>query len=202
MTTPATIIQAGINAAKTSWGDGLVALGNWNDVVGQDEDGNKTVDNIPERVGDLLERAGVELEWSDEWVMCDDCYRVFRISPDCYQWQMSGVVNDCVAVCLECLDPVDHLDSIENNDGRCNTINSIDPADHEYVRVGSFEQGFHPGQNDDPGKIGIALREAGIKRYLFNLDCNGQFDINFSVYVHDEEDIAAAEAAVESMSRG
>ena len=50
-----------------------------------------------------------------------------------------------------------------------------------------FEHGLYGGQSADPKKIGEALRKRGIERYVFNLDSVGQFDQDFSVWVHESE---------------
>ena len=197
------IIEAGYNSAKTNNGrwrieeielhfdgyaepgydrseSGIVATGNWNDVDG---------DDTPCRVGRLLEHYGVAIEWSDEWTECAECGRIVRTQPDSYGWQKSYVlVDDCDIICLECVNPEEHLESLEGEDNKANTLSHIDPAEYGYILLdGEFESGLHRGQNADPKVIASGLREKGITRYLFNLDGVGQFDINFSVYVHESE---------------
>jgi hypothetical protein len=69
-----------------------------------------------------------------------------------------------------------------------NTIDNIDPEDYGYVKQSDrYENGWHPGQNDDPKAIAKALREKGYRRFLFQVDNVGQFDLRFSVYIHQEE---------------
>ena len=60
-------------------------------------------------------------------------------------------------------------------------------AEIDQALISKFENGFHPGQNDDPKKIANKLEENGVSRYLFSVDDKGQFDIHFSVYVHSDE---------------
>jgi hypothetical protein len=171
---------------------GTVALGNWNEIHGPYNEQSRTsevLDKTPDRLAAILERMGIGIEWSDEWYTCSDCGKCFRCSADSYCWQMSGVLTeygDCV--CCDCLDPVEHLESLEGQDSKCNTIDSIDPADHNYTRIPlDFENGWYGGQSADPKTIGDTLAGWGIERYLFNLDSTGQFDISFSVWIHNSE---------------
>lgn len=165
----------------------IVATGNWNDIS---KTKHHDSDGIMPRLGAVLEKLGVELEWSDEWDTCNECSKLFRTSPDSYGWQRSFAEVDGSILCVECLadDPAEYLRSLEGETKRCNSIKAINPAKHGYVLVeDSFENGFHPGQDADPKVIGKALGAQGIERFLFNLDSTGQFDVRFSVYVHEEE---------------
>jgi hypothetical protein len=52
-----------------------------------------------------------------------------------------------------------------------------------------FENGFRPGQNDDPASILASLLTNDPNgRYIFVIDEQGQFDIDFSVYRKNEDD--------------
>lgn len=214
------IIQAGVNSATNDMAraqlesiqlydgyaepgydseNGCVATGNWNSVTRYNGDTNNfdTLDDSPERVAKLLEKIGVDLEWEDEWTQCDSCYKLFRTRADSYSWQMSGVITDSGCYCQDCLDPEDHLASLEGEDHKCNTLDNIDPAEHGYVLVkGEYENGFHQGQDADPKLIGKVLRQAGITRYLFQLTEASQFYITFVVYVHESEDVETAQRAL------
>lgn len=168
---------------------GVIALGNWNNIY-ENHNNPETRDNTPTRVADLLEKLGVDLEWSDEWTSCSGCGGLLRTTPDSYSWKMFGKVEDGEVYCGECLkkDAVSFLESLEGKDSNCNTITTINPEDYGYVLIqDGFENGWHPGQNDNPKEIAAKLKECGISRYLFNLDSQGQFDMRFSVYVHESE---------------
>jgi len=180
---------------------GVVALGNWNDITHFQDGQSVTLDDTPSRVARLLEKAGVELQWADEWTACHHCGKLVRTQPDSHGWQPSYHLDDDGLACLKCLEayPGSYLEGLEGKPRRCNTIRSIDPADHSYVLVeDGFEHGFHPGQNADPQRIAQALEEQGVRRYLFNLDGTGQFDIHFSVYVHASETTQLNREQVES----
>src|SRR5208337_4570393 len=155
-------IEAASMSAKTREGRGRVE-----DVqlhyAGVAEPGYDNHD-IVTRLGDVLSKLGVELEWEDEWATCDECMKLVRTSPDSYSWQRSYVDNDDGRTCVECIkqDPEAHLEGLEGQHERCNTIADIDPAKHGYVLVeDGFEHGLHPGQDASPRKISEALQEQG-----------------------------------------
>lgn len=170
---------------------GIVVLGNWNSISMYDRELGKFVDidTIPVRLATILERMGADTQWSDEWASCYDCGKLVRTKPNCYGWMQAYAENEDGDIqCLHCIDPLEHLERIEGDNRRCNTVHTINPADHGYVKLDQeFEHGLHPGQDADPGMIGAALRELGITRYLFNMDDVGQFDQTFSVWVHESE---------------
>lgn len=202
------LIRAAQNAAKTTQGrcrceevtlctdyaepgysskNECVAFGNWNVINHYDRENQKfiTDDPIPAKLCGALERLGVDIEWSDEWAFCDSCQKAVRTQADSYSWKRSYQENDGGITCESCIDPAEYLATLEGQDNHCSTIDSINPADHKYVRLElDFENGFHPGQDDDPKKIAKALRLQGITRFLFTLDAAGQFDLKFSVWVH------------------
>jgi len=208
------IIAAGVATAKTNEGrsriesiqfcfagyaepdyddpsSGVIAFGNWNDVSKWKEAEHKfvTTDDVPGRVAKLLETLGVDLEWSDEWTCCEQCGKAVRTSPDSYGWQQSYSEIDGTISCGDCIAeaPSAYLESLEGNSRRCVTLD-LDLAEHGYVLLeDGFENGFHYGQDADPKVIGDALDKQGISRFIFCLDSTGQFDISFSVWVHQEE---------------
>ncbi len=168
----------------------VVAVGNWNEVTKYDEAANKfdTIDDTPKRLCKALEAIGVGVAWGDCTTTCDECSKLLNTEPSSYGWQPRFVATDYGVCCEECLDPVEHLESLEGNSHRTNNVASIDPEEHEYFLFeGGMEHGFHPGQDANPQVIAKAMRERGITRFLFNVDDIGQFDMRFSVYVHEDE---------------
>lgn len=151
---------------------GMIATANWNDV-----------DPEP------FEELGIEIEWSDEWSDCCNCGKLFRTSPDSYSWTpYYAWIGECEMICGDCIkdDPSDYLEELNGNKRKCETI-GISLEEHGYrLYQDGYENGFHPGQNDDPQAIAKQLREKGFKNFIFQLDSTGQFDMNFSVWVLDE----------------
>jgi len=207
------IIEAGVNSAPTSQGrnrienmqlhldgyaepgyDGeIIVLGNFNDISEWKENKSNTIDDTPERVSQLLsklESKGVRCEWEDEWDVCTCCRKLVRRSGDSYSWKRFSWNSENGVICGECVqaDPLEYLESIENNHNTAITIEGVDPTEHGYVRVEEqFENGLYGGQSASPELIAKALREQGITRFLFIIDSIGQFDVNFSVYIHEHE---------------
>jgi hypothetical protein len=175
---------------------GIVATGNWNKIDDYNKETNKhdLVSDLPGRIFDIFEKMGIEGEWSDEWSECTECNKLVRTSPDSYSWQRSYWFPEDSGeiICRECVknDPEEYLRAHEGCTTSCITIDEIDPADHDYVKVNedSYESGWHPGQTDDPKTVAAWLHNQGVKRFLFRLDSVGQFDSRWSVYVHKDED--------------
>jgi hypothetical protein len=139
------------------------------------------------RVDDLLEQAGFEVEWSDEWTACDDCGKAVRTSGDCYAWQRFYAMtrqDGCETLCFNCVDWKEYLRELEDNapmavPRRCN------PAEHGYVRVSQpreYANGWHAGMNDNPKAILSALHAKGEDRIIFRIPEISQFYIEFETW--------------------
>jgi hypothetical protein len=166
--------------SEPGYDDKPVILADWN--------------NIPQKYYDVLEKHGYSCEWEDEWIVCDNCYKAFRSSPSSYGWEMYGYIGDEHAVCGDCIDWDEYLESIENKPRRAVTCTLLHKHEDEitsrYTLVQEgFENGFRPGQNDDPASILASLLTNDPNgRYIFVIDEQGQFDIDFSVYRKNEDD--------------
>ncbi len=170
----------------------VVAVGNWNSVDKWDPVKHAREETpmgrLPCRLGEALERIGVELEWSDCTTTCDECGKLLNTNPTHYGWQPSYVSGDGFLTCKECVDPESYLEDLEGEPNRALNLDSIDPADYGYHKMQEdFQSGWHPGQDASPKKIAEAMRKRGIDRFLFVIDDVGQFDMRFSVWVHDDE---------------
>jgi hypothetical protein len=145
-----------------------VLLANWN--------------YFPAKVADVLERAGYDVQWSDEWSTCDCCSKLVRTSPDCYDWQPYFILADGELTCLDCVDWEAYLESIEDNP-RAAVVRKCDPSQFGYSLVSrDHENGFHPGQNDDPKRILAELEARDMKRIVFRVAETSQFYIRFEVW--------------------
>jgi hypothetical protein len=165
-----------------------IVFSNWNNVQHRVPEPKywEDTNDVMKRLFDILERAGYECEWSDEWTTCNDCGKALRTS---YDWQPAYHCDDNGILCNECLDPETVLESLEDNPKTANNNPHIDPAEYGYELIeDKFESGFHLGQTDDPKKIFARLQEKGYSRILFNIDRVQQFDTRFSVYRKVTED--------------
>lgn len=165
--------------SEPGYDDKPVILANWNDIPGD--------------VFDYLEKHGYSCQWGDEWIECDHCCKAFRSSPNSYGWEMYGHVYDGYALCGDCIDWEELLTSYENKPRKAVTCALFSKHEDEitsrYTLIkGEYENGFHPGQNDDPSKILAGLLEKNPQgKYIFVIDGQGQFDIEFSVYERKAE---------------
>lgn len=172
--------------------DMLIATGNWNKIYQYDSTlptQQRVVSDLPVRVGDLFEKMGIEIEWSDEWTECSECHGLIRVHPDSFSWKPQYKYIDGY-VCHDCLakDPEDYLSSLEDNPDDAHTIDEIDPADHGYVKFNdeSYYTGYN-GTGPVPSVLSEYMHSRGVYRYLFMVDSNEQFNMSWSVYVHRDE---------------
>ena len=167
---------------------GMIAIGNWNKISrwSPTTQQSETIDTSPEDLADALEKLGVELEWSDEWTPCADCGRLVRTTGNCYGWVQSYRESPNGDVCHVCVkkDPTDYLAYLESNPQHALTID-LDLTEHGYMQLEeTFEHGLYGGQSADPKIIAESLRGMGIDRFIFSLDSVGQFDADFTVWIH------------------
>lgn len=160
--------------SEPGYDDKPVILANWN--------------NIPQEEFDKLESMGFSCEWEDEWLTCGDCGKAFRCQPNSYGWEMYGIIGDGDCTCGDCIDMQEYLESIENHPTKaltCSLLDAHKPIEQYGYRLiqDDYENGWYPGQNDDPKKILASLLQKNpTGKYIFTIDGQGQFDISFSVY--------------------
>lgn len=174
-------------------GDDVVVLANWNAIDEYDriKAERVTLSRGPCKLGTLFEKMGADIEWSDEWTECDECYKTFRTSPDCYSWTPSYVAHDDGYTCHECTMKGDIPELLKNEyEGetrKCWTLGD-DLEEYGYTKVDKeFESGWHPGQTDDPREVAKQMADAGIERYVFVKDEQSQFYSKWSVWIHNTE---------------
>ena len=202
------------NGYEIQWADGyaepgypsaeIVLLSNWNDesryVKGPWREGPKkwvTVDATASRLADSLGKLdGVELGWSDEWAICDECNKCFRTSADSYSWTMSGVWNGDGYYCKGCaLEDIDSFIVGYVNDAD-KAITWLDESDLEkagWVKVenedsysGDYHNGWY-GREDNPATIMSDIHDTGLSDVVFLIESIGQFECAFSPYVRAQE---------------
>lgn len=85
-----------------------VLFADWNDETRHGTDEERAsgeywpkVSTFRSRVADILERAGFECEWSDEWGVCA-CGKAVRTEPNGYSWRPSYMIVDGWYTCREC----------------------------------------------------------------------------------------------------
>lgn len=133
-----------------------------------------------------LEAAGCELEWCDEWAECAACCRLVRTQSDSYSWKRGYAILAGDICCADCVGKIPHvyLADLRGDAAKALTLDTVDLAEHGYVRVErEFESGLHPGQDDSPQAIAKLLVHRGIEDFIFSLDRVGQFEARFGLWV-------------------
>jgi hypothetical protein len=58
---------------------------------------------FPSDIADVLEDLGYAVEWSDEWITCEDCGGAVRTQPDSYSWTPAYQIVDGAVLCRACV---------------------------------------------------------------------------------------------------
>lgn len=180
--------------------ESVVVFGDWNPPrFPREGDAPLTrAESLAPRLADALERVGANIEWLDEWSTCSECYRAVRTQSDAYSWKpFYSWVNECEIVCADCLredinQSLDDVGAIDNAD-YCVTWCS----DSELELAGwtqwepsdphTYENGWHPGQDDDPAAILASIKRETDADVVFRLHESSQFYITFRAYTRDAE---------------
>ena len=150
--------------------------------------------HFPRELGDILERAGYNVEWSDEWIISYETGKAYRSQPDCYGWKPYYVLTEDGDIIGG--DEIKNGDQAEwyvndylvNNPRRANLFD-IDLTAFGFERYnGTFESGFHPGQNDEPNEVFKRIKsERPQTDVVFSINSIGQFDVHFTAWVRNNE---------------
>lgn len=152
------------------------------------------------RVWSYLEHNGFECEWHDEWVIDYENGKCYRTTGDSYQWTPTAIVTEWGDLLTPDSPLEEWLAWAVNEPTRClfpKYASKIEeagfvkagPDDDEsgWGGRGSYEAGWHAGQDADPKEI-FANLEHEHDEIVFVLDYNSQFYSGFSVYVRDKVD--------------
>lgn len=181
----------------------VVVFGNWND--GRPTPSAPITSRVPSRLFNALERIGAECQWLDEWTRCTECYRAMRTESDSYRWTMYGSFSEDGYVCADCMKkyPLDYLTEGLDYSETGTYVNNANNAvtwltSAELSAIGftqwqaddpqTYENGWHPGQTDDPHAILALIRKSTEANVVFLIESVGQFDMRFSAWTQDPTD--------------
>ena len=141
-----------------------------------------------------LERRGFALEWCDEWIEADETSKAYRTSPTSYGWLPYYVLRDeCEVIGGDEIETDSNLQSwyvneyLLNNPRHANIFRGVDLASHGFQQFnGTFETGFHPGQNDAPADVLKRIR-AVLPNHdvVFSISSKGQFDTHWNAWTRE-----------------
>lgn len=143
------------------------------------------------RLARQLQEQGVETEWMDEWIIDHDNDKAYRCSPDSYGWMPSFAISEWGDILTPDDDIAAWVDYAKNNTRVAITTRQVPDVERllesdGWTRQpddGLYENGWHPGQTDDPVVIDKALRaEHGDIDVVFVIVGVGQWDIRFVAY--------------------
>ena len=146
--------------------------------------------SYPDEWKHLLDSSGYALYFEDEAITCERG-KVWETTPTHYGWEPKFMVtqggeiitaDDSPSVWIdECI----LTDYMQEMVALPSFITQVDIEAEGFVKFNkehSYENGWHPGQTDDPKKIAQALLE-DYSEVLFQINRVGQFDVQFDVWV-------------------
>ena len=141
------------------------------------------------RLANILDRMGYEVEWLDEWTVCEHCNKAFRTQPDSYSWKMHGAFLEdaCELICGDCLaeNPEWITEELMNNPRRALTIDGIDlAADGWHMIPGDAWRNGWYGQEDKPEEVVAQYVPEGYD-YIFVVDEVGQFECAWRMWLRE-----------------
>ncbi len=96
---------------------GVIAAGNWNKCSKYANKERIVTDSSSKQFGDMLEKMGIDIEWSDEWSSCNDCNGLVRTQPDGNWWEPHYHILDGEILCSECYEKQrDDTEEVEENE--------------------------------------------------------------------------------------
>lgn len=150
----------------------------------------------------LIDKAGLEMGFSDTYDYCIECSTLIYTQPSSYgdygRYRCSGDGVICRACDLKNPEGYleEYLEDLKRGEVRGFTLpfpEGFREISEEDTFMGEprtspvqFERGLHIGQRDNPKKQYKALKEIGITDVLFDVS-TGQFDVTWTVYVRNED---------------
>jgi len=181
----------------TTWGipDGDLQLNR--DGFFPDFDDHASPYLVPEAVqpvADMMNEIVGELVFYDEYTACGKCGQIIRTSPDCYEWQPDFVDTEDGIVHVDCVTVDDALEAYSRKRAglppailsRAISEGRVFEIDH------TWENGMHPGMNDDPEKISDFLLHHGITQWWWDV-MPSQFYVEFKLVLTVDDTIALSE---------
>lgn len=170
----------------------VVVLGNFNLPDGNKFDSGIKVKNPIDNLVEKLKKLGrVEVEWSDEWTTCSECFRAVRTCADGYGWVAHFVIlRGCDLYCIDCLKKDKGLvdDFIQEIKNKCRKGIAkrwgidLEQYGFKHIPGDCMETGLHEHQDDDAKVVRKFLNGEGYD-VIFSVDSAGQFDVSWSAWV-------------------
>ena len=189
------IVEPGYGDEDTVW-----VTGNWNPsrFPNRNDPADKLTndESRPSRLGDALDRIGIEILWLDEWTTCSECQGAVRDQPDSYSWTPHYIEwpNNGERVCLDCLSKDENGDWLYDaefvNDAQRCVPGQLANSKLEEWGWRKLEQEYQSGwyhRDDRPADVLAKLREEGHTSVLFRVFTQ-QFAVDFEAWVRDNDD--------------
>jgi len=134
----------------------------------------------------VKELFGAEWGFSDEYSVCDGCYKVIRTQPS--HWGDFGRYHlsaECEILCPDCVkeNSEEYIDEIVNDSTKANTILSVEELE-EMGWIMTGEECWSEFNN--PSDV-MKLKEDSARDYLFHIESVGQFNLVYRAFQKTKE---------------
>jgi hypothetical protein len=183
------VTNIGQGFSEPGYSGDVWVTGNWNPARFNREVPLTNEESLPERLGNALDKQGVEILWLDEWADCHSCFKAVRTQPDSYSWTPSYYsTEDGELFCHECSEFFDIEEKAVNNSNYAvPSFFDLEEEGFELYNAESYQAGWHEGQDADPAAILKEALKAGWDEVVFYFKGKGQFDMDFDAYVRKVE---------------
>lgn len=177
--------------------DAVIVLCDWNHVANYGEP-KRPGQGLFKRLGEMLERIGVEVLWSDQHDLCITCQRVMTTEPDCHSWRpqyvfVDGEGYECSA-CTTADRPDEYLDELAHEGAERipvdeHTLFGLEPDAHGWTLVEKRDVGFYAKTDDVIAReIATPLRADGKTVLVVRVRAEYPHDYALHVWVKDEDE--------------
>ena len=136
--------------------NGLIAA-DWNEQHG---------DQTMRRLGNILEKMGVELDWSDSVIGCDQCYLAINTQPQTMCDYPHYFMGDGWVLCESCVKSGHELARYCDETAEAGRIDQfcVEPPGETWISLGELESHYlnenrHYGRNTIPDSVGLDVRD-------------------------------------------
>lgn len=192
------MIVADMGVGTLSDPEEVWVAGDWNDKTRYESGEWITLSDMPSRLGNALERIGVEIYWYDEVSTCCECYRLVQTQPTHNGWQPEFISTDNGIVCVDCVNkyPEDYISEyFENNPDNAITCISEKTLSELGWTIytgdsddGIYESGLHTHMADNPHKVFEHVQETMPDHdVVFVISDTGQFHVAYTAWTKQQE---------------
>lgn len=137
-------------------------------------------------VYEIIEENGYDPEWSDEWICDDNTDKIFRSSPDGYEWEPSYFIEECEVLGIADNEEI-YIETMINEPNKL-LSGDVDLKKYGFIDLEDFcrETGWY-GRVEDPKKVFDHFRDEYSEMVVQTCSI-GQFSVKWRVWGRNIDD--------------